>query len=87
MSGERTQALQDAVNRGTRNVEWPKVDNRLAYISEVYGESVFSLNTLQKTLPKPVYARFIQQIKGKQCLDKATADAVAHAVRVWAMDR
>lgn len=89
MSIPRTHALQEAVNRSTRHVDWPKKEgqNRLAYVSEIFGESVFSLSTLQKSLPKPVYARFIQQLKGRKSLDKATSDAVAHAVRVWAMDR
>ncbi|TPX58403.1 glutamine synthetase [Spizellomyces sp. 'palustris'] len=83
----RINAVQDTVQRPGRNVDWPQNGNRPAYVSEIYGTNVFSLKNLQQTLPKPVYARFIQQIKGRQTLDRPTADAVAHAVKVWAMDR
>ncbi|KAJ3152001.1 hypothetical protein HDU89_001648 [Geranomyces variabilis] len=83
----RISAVLDGVQRPGRTVEWPQKGNRPAYISEIYGQNVFDLKGLQQTLPKPVYARFIQQIKGRQSLDRATADAVAHAAKVWAMDR
>ncbi|ORX90231.1 glutamine synthetase/guanido kinase [Basidiobolus meristosporus CBS 931.73] len=42
---------------------------------------------MSKALPKPVFAQFIRQVKGRQTLDKATADAIAHAVRIWATER
>ncbi|KAI9091736.1 glutamine synthetase type III N terminal-domain-containing protein [Phlyctochytrium arcticum] len=83
----RIGAVQESVSRPGRNVEWPQTGNRPAYTSEIFGTNVFSLKNLQTTLPKPVYGRFIQQIKGRQSLDRPTADAVAHAVKVWAMDR
>jgi glutamine synthetase len=83
----RAQTQLESLSRPTRHVEWPKRGGRPAYLSEVFGESVFSLKTLQTTLPKPVYARFIQQISGRQSIDRSVADSVAHAVRVWAMDR
>jgi glutamine synthetase len=41
---------------------------------------------MQKSLPKPVYNEFLKQLRGRKSLDRATADAIAHAVRVWAMD-
>ncbi|KAI8929747.1 glutamine synthetase type III N terminal-domain-containing protein [Entophlyctis helioformis] len=83
----RINAVVDSVVRPGRTVEWPKTGSRPAYVSEIFGQNVFTLKTLQQTLPKPVYVRFLQQIKGRQVIDKPTADAVAHAVRIWAMDR
>ncbi|KAJ3056605.1 hypothetical protein HK097_005768 [Rhizophlyctis rosea] len=83
----RIDATQTSVSRAGRSVEWPKTGNRLATGSEIFGQNVFTLKTLQSALPKPVYARFVQQIKGRQSLDRPTADAVAHAVRVWAQER
>ncbi|KAJ3299542.1 hypothetical protein HK104_008518 [Borealophlyctis nickersoniae] len=83
----RIEAVQDNVSRPGRSVDWPVNGNRLQYCSEVFAANVFGLKQLQQALPKPVFARFIQQIKGRQTLDRPTADAVAHAVRVWAMDR
>ncbi|CAB4438500.1 unnamed protein product [Rhizophagus irregularis] len=51
------------------------------------GENVFSLKTMAKCLPKPVYQQFIKQMRGGQVMDKNTTDSVAHAARIWAMDR
>lgn len=89
MSGKnaRVGAILGSLERPTRSVQWPQVNGRPAYISEIYGENVFTMKKLQMNLPKPVYHKFVQQIKGRQTLDRPTADAVAHAVRVWAMDR
>ncbi|ORY36076.1 glutamine synthetase/guanido kinase [Neocallimastix californiae] len=42
---------------------------------------------MERTLPKSIFQKFIQQQKGRVSLDRATADAIAHAARVWAMDR
>ncbi|KAI8803814.1 glutamine synthetase type III N terminal-domain-containing protein [Cladochytrium replicatum] len=83
----RIQAVLANSDKSARKVEWNKNGSRLSYVSELFGENVFTLAKLQLTLPKPVYARFIQQLKGRQPLDRPTADAVAHAVRVWAMDK
>src|SRR6202000_1945122 len=51
------------------------------------GENVFGLAQIAKALPKPAYAQFMQQMRGGRSLDKGTADAIAHAVRIWAMDK
>ncbi len=59
----RVSAVIDSVQRQPRVVEWPKQGSRPAYVSELFGEHVFSLQRLQKTLPKPVYNIFIQQLK------------------------
>ncbi|ORX65665.1 glutamine synthetase/guanido kinase [Linderina pennispora] len=42
---------------------------------------------MAKSLPKPIFASFLKQRRGRHNLDKPTADAIAHAVRIWAMDR
>jgi hypothetical protein len=60
----RIQSVIDSVTRPARSCEWPKAsDGKNAYISEIFGNNVFTLKKLQQTLPKTVYARFIQQIK------------------------
>ncbi|KAF9403747.1 hypothetical protein BGX21_011148 [Mortierella sp. AD011] len=84
----RVASLQDNINRPTRKVSYPKkADGKPYYTSEFFGENVFSLQQIAKALPKPAYASFLKQMRGRQALDKATADAIAHAVRIWAMDR
>ena len=59
----RIAAINENVSRPGRAVEWPTTQNRHSYPSEIFGTNVFTLKTLQQTLPKPVYGRFIQQIK------------------------
>lgn len=84
----RTQALHENVHRPARCVEWPVHGTRNKYPSEVFGEMVFGLKELSAELPKPIYANFVKQSSGLgQALDKPTADAIAHAVRVWAMNK
>ncbi|KAF9438143.1 hypothetical protein BGZ76_009517 [Entomortierella beljakovae] len=84
----RIDSLQDNINRPTRSLSYPtKPDGKPKYTSEFFGENVFSLQQIATSLPKPAYASFLKQMGGRQALDKATADAIAHAVRIWAMDR
>lgn len=60
----RFNAILDSVNKPGRSIEYPKLPSgRPKYTAEIFGENVFTLKTLQNTLPKPVYAKFIQQIK------------------------
>jgi len=84
----RVESLQDNINRPTRSISYPKkADGKSVYTSEIFGENVFHLQQIAKALPKPAYASFLKQMRGRQALDKGTADAIAHAVRIWAMDR
>jgi hypothetical protein len=56
--------------------------------SELFGCNVYSMAVMERTLPKPIFAKLCEKMAGgQQVLDKATSDAVAHAVRVWAMER
>ncbi|KAI9138750.1 glutamine synthetase type III N terminal-domain-containing protein [Paraphysoderma sedebokerense] len=84
----RIENIVEGVNRAAREVVYPRhASGKPQYISEIYGQNVFGLKQLQQALPKPIYAQFVKQMKGRQNMDKPTADAVAHAVRIWAMDR
>ncbi|KAF9969230.1 hypothetical protein BGZ73_008517 [Actinomortierella ambigua] len=84
----RVETLKEIVGRSPRSITYPKTqDGKPKYTSEVFGENVFSLAQMSKALPKPVFASFMKQLRGRQALDRATADAIAHAVRIWAMDR
>ncbi|KAJ2450294.1 hypothetical protein EV183_004388 [Coemansia sp. RSA 2336] len=84
----RKNALVKAATGEKREIEYPyKADGKPKYPSEIYGENVFTLKTMAKALPKPIFSSFLKQRRGRQNLDKTTADSIAHAVRVWAMDR
>jgi glutamine synthetase len=86
MQEARVSAILDQVTRTQRSVAYPKDDNNQVMLSEVFGQNVFTLKVMQKRLPKPVFTDFLNQLRGNQSLSKATADAIAHAVRTWAMD-
>ncbi|KAI9190331.1 hypothetical protein H9P43_001765 [Blastocladiella emersonii ATCC 22665] len=84
----RINAVLGVVAHAPRDVKVPTdATGRVLTPSELFGTNVFGLPQLQKALPKPVYAQFIKQVRGRHTLDKPTADAVAHAVRVWAQER
>ncbi|GAA4107527.1 glutamine synthetase III [Nocardioides fonticola] len=53
----------------------------------IFGENVFSLQMMQKRLPKGVYKSVLSTIEKSAPLDPAVADAVASAMKDWAMER
>ncbi|KAI9022709.1 hypothetical protein CLU79DRAFT_750316 [Phycomyces nitens] len=85
------QARQDIITESLaqppRNIKFPSENGRVQTVSEIFGQNVFSLKEMEKSLPKPVFKTFIRQVRGNQTLDKVTADAIAHAVKVWALER
>jgi len=87
MSFERNQILIEASKTAVRNSPYPTESGKPIYPSELFGADVFSLDTLSKCLPKSVFQDFLKQKNGRRQLEKSTADSIAHAVRVWAMDK
>ncbi|KAI7861590.1 hypothetical protein BDF14DRAFT_1867280 [Spinellus fusiger] len=83
----RQEIINQSLATAPRSVQFPQGNGRIKSISEIFGQNVFSLKEMEKSLPKPVFKDFVRQIRGNQTLDKVTADAIAHAVKVWALDR
>src|SRR5438270_11513841 len=54
---------------------------------EVFGENVFTKVVMQKRLPKSVYKSVIATIEHGAKLDPVVADAVASAMKDWAMEK
>jgi glutamine synthetase len=54
---------------------------------EVFGENVFSKAVMQKRLPKSVYKSVIATIEHGAKLDPMVADAVASAMKDWALEK
>jgi glutamine synthetase len=54
---------------------------------EVFGENVFSRSVMQKRLPKSVYKSVIATIEHGAKLDPVVADAVASAMKDWALEK
>src|SRR5664279_6445903 len=54
---------------------------------EVFGENVFSKTVMQKRLPKSVYKSVLATVDHSAPLDPLVADAVASAMKDWAMEK
>ncbi|MBZ5740312.1 glutamine synthetase III family protein [Nocardioides mangrovi] len=54
---------------------------------EIFGDNVFSLTVMQKRLPKSVYKSVVATIEKSAPLDPLVADAVASAMKDWAMEK
>ncbi len=84
----RLDAMQALVARPGRSLSYPKsASGQPLYPSEIFGQNVFGVKQLSACLPKPIFAEFSKQMAGGRTMTKNVADAVSHAVRVWAMDK
>ena len=54
---------------------------------EIFGANVFSLTVMQKRLPKMVYKSVLSTIEKSTPLDPDVADAVASAMKDWALEK
>ena len=51
-----------------------------------FGKLVFDDIKMCERLPKPVYERYKETLSNENTLDRTTADAIAHAMKVWALE-
>jgi glutamine synthetase len=64
-----------------------KIDFRTTHIKDLFGVNVFSEEVQKARLPKPVFKALQKTIKqGAQLTDPAVADAVASAMKDWAIE-
>ncbi len=56
-------------------------------VTDYFGENVFSDSVMQQRLPKSVYKAFIKTTKNGEPLDLAIADALANAMKDWAIEK
>ncbi|GAB2757594.1 glutamine synthetase III [Nocardioides salsibiostraticola] len=54
---------------------------------EIFGANVFSLMAMQKRLPKNIYKSVVSTIEKSMPLDMEVADAVASAMKDWALEK
>jgi glutamine synthetase len=54
---------------------------------DVYGANVFSMNEMQKRLPKQVFKSLKKTIESGAKLDPSIADVVASAMKEWAIEK
>ncbi len=56
-------------------------------ISDYYGENVFSMQAMRATLSSEFYKRLLRTIDAGEQVDRNLADAVAAAMKTWAMSK
>ena len=64
-----------------------RVDFKKLHAKDVYGVNVFSDEVQKQRLPKPVYKALQRTIKLGEPLDPNIADAVATAMKDWALEK
>lgn len=52
-----------------------------------FGRLVFSEQEMENRLPRPVYLAWKKTVANEEMLDRPTADAIAHAMKTWAIER
>ncbi|MEG0823383.1 MAG: glutamine synthetase III [Erysipelotrichaceae bacterium] len=52
-----------------------------------FGTNLFSESVMKERLPYPVYKSWKTATKKEDALDRNTADAIAHAMKTWAMEK
>lgn len=51
-----------------------------------FGEKLFSAKIMKNYVPKPIFTRWENSVKLEEPMDAETADAIAHAMKVWATE-
>lgn len=52
-----------------------------------FGINLFSENVMKECLPHPIYMKWKTATRKEDALDRTTADAIAHAMKTWAMEK
>lgn len=52
-----------------------------------FGINLFSECMMKECLPHPIYKKWKTATRKEDALDRPTADAIAHAMKTWAMDK
>lgn len=52
-----------------------------------FGINLFSENVMKECLPHPIYTKWKTATRKEDALDRTTADAIAHAMKIWAMEK
>ena len=82
MAQLRFRALEQLSNRPKIHVEMPS-----AKASDFFGENVFGIEQMRATLSPAIFKQVSQSIKHGEKVDTVTANAVAAAVKSWALNK
>jgi glutamine synthetase len=78
----RFKALEQVSNRIPVKVTLPSPK-----VSDFYGSNVFGVEAMKNTLSGNVYKRVLAAVEHGEKIDGPTADAVASAMKAWAMEK
>ena len=56
------------------------------YSFKDFGKYVFDDHKMKEKLPNPIYTHYKETLNNENMLDRQTADAIAHAMKVWAIE-
>jgi len=82
----RLNAVREATARQPRRFE-QQVGGTPGVVSSFFGINTFSFSAMKERLPKPIYTRLMSIVHEGSPLDSEVADAVAHGVKEWALER
>lgn len=82
----RFEAIKDIQNHLPRRIDPPRSDDgRRLPVSEYFGMNTFGIRQMRDKLPKEVYTKLRQTIESGKKLDSEISNAVAHAIKEWAL--
>jgi glutamine synthetase len=83
----RRAAVQTATSRPGRSLP-PQVDaeGRPLRVSQTFASRVFHGERMRQRLPPEIFARWSETVDAGNRLERPVADAIAHAVKEWALE-
>ena len=85
MSSSLRQAALEAI--ATTKLELEHINFKDGHIKDLFAANVFSETVQRERLPKPVFKALQKTIKQGAPLDPSVADAVASAMKDWALEK
>ena len=82
MNNLRFRALELAMNRKIKNVDFPVVK-----ASEYFGELTFNRDAMREYLTAEAYQQVMNSIEKGEKIDRRVADQVAAGLKAWAMNK
>ena len=84
----RRAAIQTATSRSIRSLpRQVDAEGRPARVSQTFASRVFNGDRMKQRLPPEIFARWSETVEAGHRLDRPVADAIAHAVKEWALEQ
>lgn len=84
----RFKVIGDINLRAPRTFDPPKDEHgKRLRVSDFYGVNTFDIHKMNEKLPKDIYTQLVSTIESGKKLNRDIANAVAHAIKEWALAR